>query len=144
MVVHYRTSRDGEMDHTVEVAPPTPNLLAPKALVPTNRHDGAQSQHARTLAFATGTTEIIALFRKKDYKIGVTLGERASSMVPMSEIMDPGAGPSLTRQRSVAYLWQSAVKTVRDPVLTAATKKTVEVQGVILLHLQVGDLCVRI
>lgn len=65
-------------------------------------------------------------------------------MLPTVGILDTGAGPNLVDSQLLPLSWSSKVKPVADPGLTAAGKQTITVEGVILLHVQLGDLRVRV
>lgn len=117
---------------------------------PTLAHDGQDEQekddapYAQTIAFAEYQSDGIALLEKKNYKIRVTIWERANLMKPMSAITDTGAGANLTSRRAFHTFWYTRLIPVRNPGLTAVANQSVEVQGVILLHVRIGDLRFRI
>lgn len=65
-------------------------------------------------------------------------------MTPMFAILDTVAGPKRITNRSVSTSWYRYLKSMRYPGLTALTNQSVEVEGVILLHVRIGDFCFRI
>lgn len=66
-----------------------------------------------------------------------------SIMHPTTSQLDTGAGLNLVWKELLPLEWQKLVESSRDPVLVAATKESVTIQGVILLHIRLEELCVR-
>lgn len=61
-------------------------------------------------------------------------------MHKVTAVLDTGAGPNLVRKEFRQTDWTQRTKPERDPGLTSATKTSVRVDGIILLHVRIGDL----
>lgn len=86
---------------------------------------------------------MVGLFRKRNYKVRVSIGANASVMKSVAAVLDTGAGQTLIDSRFIPSDWSNRIKMVRDPKLTGATSEKRNLTGFILLHIRLGDLRVR-
>lgn len=86
----------------------------------------------------------IELLQKKNYKFERTMWLLAKLSIPITVIRDNGASPNHTSKRFLsAKLWE-LIKWVNDLGLMIGTKQTVEVEGVVLIYICIGDLRLRV
>lgn len=64
-------------------------------------------------------------------------------MDPTISVLDTKDGPKLVSKDFLLPEWQQLLKSSRVQRLVAPTNEDVGFQGVILLHIRIGDLCVR-
>lgn len=68
----------------------------------------------------------------------------ASSMRPIKCVFYTGAGPSLVREDLVQPDWLPSIRLSDNPRLRSATNENVDVVGTVILHVQIGDIRVRV
>lgn len=86
----------------------------------------------------------INLLRRQNYKVSLKVGITAQKMVPTIAIIDTRAGINPVSSNLLSPKWSSRIKPMADSGLSAATKQSVNVEAVILLHVQLGDLPARV
>lgn len=80
------------------------------------------------------------ILQKRNYKVLLSVGTNSKAMHPVVSILDTEAGSSLVSKGFLPAQWNYRIKTSGDPGLVAATKEAMVIQGVILLHVRLGDL----
>lgn len=65
-------------------------------------------------------------------------------MHPMASVLYIGSGPNLIRKSSIPPILTYRIRAMKHPGLTAATNQSVSVDGVILLHVLLGELPVKV
>ena len=90
------------------------------------------------------STEPVVLFKKRNYKVRLTVGINSTVAHPVTSVLDTGAGPNLINKDFLPTQWHSNIRPMKDPGLVGATKQAVVMQGVILLHVCLGELRVRV
>lgn len=86
----------------------------------------------------------IALLQQQNYKFSLNVGIEVNRMIPAVGIIDTGAGPNLFRSELSPPKWSTRIKPRADPGFKAAERQKVNVQGVIRLHVKLGNLRVTL
>jgi len=118
-------------------------LVSPSQ-VPDSSSKTAPSSYVEVLALTHPSSSPISLFKKRNYKIGISVGVQASITHPVTCVLDTGAGPNLINKDFLPPSWTDKIRPAQDPGLIAATRQAVSIEGVILLHVRVGELRVRV
>lgn len=79
-------------------------------------------------------TDPVSLFQKRNYKVRLTIGEKAQVVHPVSAVIETGAGPNLIRRENFPSPWTNRIRSVKEPGLTGASKYNIILGGVILLQ----------
>lgn len=82
--------------------------------------------------------------QKQNYNVSLKFCIEVNRMIHTVEIMDTGEGLNLVRSELLQRIWLGRAKPIADPGLTAVTSQTVDGQGVIILHVQLGYLRMRV
>ena len=87
----------------------------------------------------------VTLFKSRNYKLCVSLGVSSTILSPVRAVFDTGAGPNIVRDDILPKGWERILIPSQPlPRITNASGKRMPVRGVVLLHLQVGDLRTRV
>lgn len=86
----------------------------------------------------------VALFTRKNYKKNVSVGLHVQSINTVKFNIYTGASPILIDESFVHPPWALRVKHRDFPNLRSANQQPIKSEGVILLHLQIGDLRIRV
>ena len=105
---------------------------------------GCPRPYSSTVAFEAEDNETINLFKSKNYKVSMSLGIRSYEMVPTISVMDTGAGPNLVDKRILPPSWLDRIRPSPVANLSAAANQPIPVEGIVNLHVRLGDLCVRV
>lgn len=84
-------------------------------------------------------TDEIALFNKRNYKVGTIIGLISFRMRPVNFISYTNAGSNLPREEMVEPEWISAICVKENPRLRSATNRKVEVFGTTTFHVSMGE-----
>jgi len=103
----------------------------------------AKTPFKAELPFKVGNSEV-ALFSGTNYKVNVSIGQQKSTLLPTEAVLDTGACPNLIDKRYIPLKWRHAIRPQEVSRLRGANNTTLVVEGVILLHVRVGDLCVKV
>jgi hypothetical protein len=83
----------------------------------------------------------VTLFKSRNYKLCVSLGVSTTVLSPVRAVFDTGAGPNIVRDDILPKGWERILIPSQPlPRIINASGKRIPVRGVVLLHLQVGDL----
>ena len=63
----------------------------------------------------------ICFFKKQNYKVTATVGQRRALMRAITPVLDSGAGPNLIHLRCAAEPWRAAIKSARSLLLIDAS-----------------------
>jgi Retroviral aspartyl protease len=87
----------------------------------------------------------VTLFKTRNYKLYVSLGVSSTVLSPVRAVFDTGAVPNIVIDDILPKEWERII-IPSQPLLriTNASDKRMPVRGVVLLHLQVGDLRTRV
>ena len=110
-------------------------LLAPslkKQGTPSSASVRAQSQ-SRTEQAA------ICIFKKQNYKVTATVGQRRALMHAIAPVLYSGAGPNLIHLRYVADSWRAAIISAQSPPLIDASNRSMKALGELKLHVRIGE-----
>ena len=85
------------------------------------------------------------MFKSHNYKVCVSIGASAAVLYPLRAVLDTGAGINLVREDVLPAGWEKMLlPNVVLPRITNASGRRMAARGVIILHLQVGDLLKRV
>lgn len=76
--------------------------------------------------------------------MSLNVGIAENIMLPKVGVLDTDAGTNAVNRSLLPAKWLGTIKQMADPGLTTATRHTVDVPGVILLHLQLGNRWLRV
>lgn len=107
-----------------------------------NRQETFQGPYAAVCAF--DDTNVIALIKKRNYKVPITIGLISLRMRPANCVYDNGDGPSLLHKDIVEPDWMSAIHICQEPRLRSATNKKLEVFSTKMLRISMGESLVRV
>lgn len=89
-------------------------------------------------------TESVTLFTKKNYKVAMRIGLTALCMHPINCDFTTSAGRILLPEDLVEADWLPLVPTCDSPRLKSATNQKVRFVGTVMLHVQIGEISVRV
>jgi RNase H-like domain found in reverse transcriptase/Reverse transcriptase (RNA-dependent DNA polymerase)/Integrase zinc binding domain/Integrase core domain/Chromo (CHRromatin Organisation MOdifier) domain/Retroviral aspartyl protease len=83
--------------------------------------------------------------KSRNYKFITSVGLSTRAMFPITTVLDTGAGPSLIREDVLPKDWEAMrLRGVPVPRIVNASGRAVTSKGVVVLHVQVGDLRTRV
>ena len=86
----------------------------------------------------------ICFFKKQNYKVTATVGQRRAMMRAITPVLDSGAGPNLIHLRCVAEPWRAAIQSARSPPLIDASNRSMKALGELKLYVRIGEFVVRV
>jgi len=86
----------------------------------------------------------VDLFRRRTYIIHAQLDLDESSSSTHLTTVGTGAGPNLISRTAISYQWQHSIQPCKNPLLSGASGKLLDLLGVIPLHVTVGSLKVLV
>ena len=97
-------------------------------------------------AQAGNRTEVqaICFFKKHNYKISATAGQKQALMIAITPVLHSGAGPNLIHLRCVAESWRPSIKPVRSPALIDASNHAMKALREIPLLVRIGAFMARV
>ena len=121
------------------LSPGTPTPTAPVEAQSVDQADAPEEAHLNR-------TEIksICFFKKQNYKISATVGQRRAVMRAITPVLDSEEGPNLIRLRCVADSWRPSIKSVRSPPLIDASNRSMRALGEIPLYVRIGEFTARV
>ena len=114
--------------------------------MPSLNSQGTPNPLAPVEAQAGNRTEkkVICFFKKQNYKVSATVGQKRALMRVITPVLDSGAGPNLIHLRCVADAWRSSIKSVRSPPLIDASNRSMKALGEIYLTVRIGEFTARV
>ena len=86
----------------------------------------------------------ICFFKKQNYKVTATVGQRRALMRAITPVLDSGHGPNLIHLRCVTEPWRAAIKSAGSSPLIDASSRSVKALGELELHVRIGSFCARV
>ena len=105
-----------------------PNPAAPVEAQPGNRTE----------------VQAICFFKKQNYKISATVGQKQALMVAITPVLDSGAGPNVIQLRCVAESWRPSIQPDRSAALIGASNRAMKALGEIPLFVRIGAFVARV
>ena len=86
----------------------------------------------------------ICFFKKQNYKVTATVGQRRALMRVITPVLNSGAGPNLIHLLCVVEPWRAVIKSARSPPLIDASNRSIMAIGEVKLHVWIGEFCARV
>lgn len=84
------------------------------------------------------------IFEKRNDNFHLKIGARQHDIQPVTAVLDTDAGSNLFHKRILPPAWKSRIRPPPKMGVQSATKKPVKLEGVLTLHMRVGDLGFRV
>ena len=81
----------------------------------------------------------ICFFKKQNYKVTATVGQRRPLMRVIMPVLDSGAGPNLIHLRCRAEPWRASIKSKQNPPLIDSSNRSMKDLGELKLHVRIGE-----
>lgn len=88
--------------------------------------------------------DVIALFKKINYKGKLCSGITSSMLRPTVRVFDTGAVPNLGGRLFLPVRWRDSPRPIHNLILKSATSNLIHIIGRVMLIVQMGDVRVRV
>lgn len=95
------------------------------------------------MEFEDGQHEVASFIRKPTCRVKISVAVSSNALLTVTGLLDTGAGLNLSNRGFQLQAWEDTIKSIRTLHLRISNSKFVNVEGIVPLFIQIGDLLVR-